>query len=57
MSLPDYLLDEPDDQCENCHARALLGYALCAECMADLRDLYADEAIDDRKERPCEKSR
>jgi len=51
MSLPDYLLDEPDNQCENCRARALRGYALCAECMADLRDLYADEAIEDRKER------
>jgi predicted amidophosphoribosyltransferase len=52
MSLPDYLLNpEPDDQCENCHAQARRGRRLCAECMADLTDLYADEAIEDLKER------
>ena len=51
MSLPDYLLDEPDNQCENCHAQAEKGRRLCAECLADLTDLYADEVIEDRKER------
>lgn len=51
MSLPDYLLDEPDDQCTNCHAQRMNGYRLCVECLADLTDLYADEAIEDRKER------
>ncbi len=51
MSLPDYLLYEPDNQCENCHAQAIRGRRLCDECMADLNDLYADEAIEDRKER------
>lgn len=49
MSLPDYLIDIPDDQCERCGERRLPGWTLCAECAADLIDLMADEAIDNRK--------
>lgn len=48
MSLPYYLLAEPDAQCENCHAQAMRG-RLCQECAADLNDMYADEALEDRK--------
>lgn len=49
MSLPDYLLDEPDDQCECCGARRLQGWTLCEACAANLVDLDADAAIEDRK--------
>lgn len=50
MSLPDYLLDEDDGTCEECGSLCDHG-RLCAACRQDLRDLYADEAIEDRKER------
>lgn len=43
MSLPDALLDEPEGYCEAC-GRWAEG-RLCAECLADVTDLYADEAI------------
>lgn len=45
MSLPDYLLDEPDDQCEICGERRLRGWSLCAECAANLVDLDADAIL------------
>lgn len=51
MSLPDYLLDEPDNQCENCHAQSMRGRRLCEECAADLEDMYADEKISEGKVR------
>lgn len=50
MSLPDYLFDEDKGTCEECGVLCENG-RLCAECRADLTDLYADEAIEDRKER------
>lgn len=49
MSLPDYLLDEPDEQCECCGERRLRGWTLCEACAANLVDLDADAAIEDRK--------
>lgn len=51
MSLPDYLLNPDEEYCENCGAIISAGRILCGECAAELEDLYADEAIEDRKER------
>lgn len=49
MSLPDHLLDlEEDLLCAGC--RRECDGALCAECQAEVVDLYADEAIQDRLE-------
>jgi hypothetical protein len=49
MSLPDFLLDEPDCTCPCGNERP--SWALyCRECMVDSNDLYADEALQDRLE-------
>jgi predicted amidophosphoribosyltransferase len=51
MSLPDYLLDDDERECIACGSKAVEYGSLCNECMRNIRDLYADEAIEDRKER------
>lgn len=49
MSLPDYLLDdEEDDLCEGCGMPFNGTGALCQDCMADTCDMYADEEISER---------
>lgn len=49
MSLPDFLLEEPDNYCVCGNEKP--NWALyCDECMDTDRDKYADEAIQDRFE-------
>lgn len=50
MSLPDYQLDPPEDARCACGTLARDGWAVCAECRADLEDVCADEAIQNRME-------
>lgn len=50
MSVPDHQLDQPDAAPCACGALAMDGLAVCAECQAEVVDLYADEAIQDRLE-------
>jgi hypothetical protein len=53
MSLPDYLLDDPDDvdECQACGC-AIDGKSsfLCRDCVISNADMYADMAIQDNKE-------
>lgn len=51
MSLPDELLYEDEKLCEVCGFYGAIKGRLCFECRLDNADLYADEAIEDRKER------
>lgn len=51
MSLPDYLLNDDEQYCEQCGAIISKRFHfLCGECRADLEDAYADEKIQDRLE-------
>ena len=51
MSLPDNLIGIPQVVCAGCGEEiALYQVPLCSECKADLEDLYADEALQDRLE-------
>ncbi len=47
MSLQDHLLEDDGTLCE-CGEWAMEGREVCAGCLADLADLYADEAISER---------
>ena len=50
MSLPDYLLDPPDDSvCEECGDEPICRHSrhLCSGCFADLYDVWADAAYED----------
>lgn len=49
MSIPDYLLEEPDCFCTCGNEKPDLAL-YCNECMSDNEDMYADEKIQDRLE-------
>lgn len=51
MSLPDNLLNIPHVVCSGCGEEiSVYKIPFCLQCRADLQDLYADEAIQDRFE-------
>lgn len=50
MSLPDYLLDLTEKDCDECGECFEGGGRLCPECYAALMDLYADAAYQDATE-------
>lgn len=45
MSLPDCLLDLPDEHVCECGLPVVKGREVCAVCLADAQDVYADELI------------
>ncbi len=51
MSLPDYPLDEDSWEVCSCGNWAGIGKRTCYECDVDFKDLYADAAIQDAKEK------
>lgn len=52
MSLPDNLVDIPHVVCSVCGKEiGVFQIPLCAECRADLADLYADEKISEGRRR------
>lgn len=51
MSLPDHLLEDDRRECIACGSTAVEYGSLCKECTRNICDVYADEAIEDRKER------
>lgn len=50
MSLPDYLLDPPDESvCEQCGDEPICRHSsnLCSGCFADLADKIAEDGYED----------
>ncbi len=51
MSLPERLENIPHVVCSSCGKEiGLYQIPLCQQCRADLHDMYADEAVQDRLE-------
>lgn len=51
MSLPEHLENIPHVVCSSCGKEiGLYQIPLCQQCRADLKDMYADEALQDRLE-------
>lgn len=51
MSLPEHLENIPHVVCSGCGEEiSLYQIPVCLQCRADLQDMYADEAIQDRLE-------
>lgn len=50
MSLPDYLLNDSEEFCDECSAIITKGRRLCGECRQDWEDKYGDEAYQDKVE-------
>jgi hypothetical protein len=49
MSLPDDLLDLPDEAVCVCGNPAREGLEVCTECFLDAVDMYADEEVSERR--------